>query len=84
MSKNKKIAEYPRIKELGLDVKSGIVNRYELNDKLRELKLLQKFSKMFGIQTQTIDGPWASDVEAVLERLKTGKRTGTQHPLLWD
>lgn len=82
MNKYKKL--YPRIYEIGLSVNKGVVNSDSLRSKLEELGITEKFNKLFGIQTCAFDGPWASDVEAVLERLKSGEKTGTQHPLLWD
>lgn len=40
------------------------------------------FSKLFGCQTACDKGPYPYDVEAVLERMMSGKLTGTQ--LHWD
>ena len=40
------------------------------------------FHKYMGIQTRTIYGPYPWDVEAVLERIASGKLVGTQS--LWD
>lgn len=82
--KKKTIEPYPRIKQIGLEVNKGVVNWDSLKIKLDELSFTDKFHKYFGIQTCTEGGPWASDVEDVLERLMSGKLTGTQHPLLWD
>jgi hypothetical protein len=43
---------------------------------------LEEYSELYGIQTQYVDGPYPWDVEEVLERMMSGKLTGTQ--LLWD
>lgn len=78
--------KYKRISELGLKVKKDIdceyVNSEELQDKLKKLNIVKQFDKYFGIQTCSINGPYASDVESVLERISSGKLTGTQ--LFWD
>jgi hypothetical protein len=37
-----------------------------------------RFQDLFGIQTCLAEGPYASDVEAVLERMVSGKLIGTQ------
>ncbi len=42
----------------------------------------KRFSAAFGCQTCMQAGPFAYDVEAVLERLASGRLTGTQ--LAWD
>jgi hypothetical protein len=36
------------------------------------------YVELFGVQTQILQGPYAWDVEAVLERMMSGKLTGTQ------
>ena len=57
----------------------------DIHDNIGQLKKIDKqFSEMFGIQTCLVDGPYAWDVEAVLERIASGRLTGTQHPMGWD
>lgn len=71
--------EYPRIAELGVTVHRepvAHVKNEELNKALGDRK--KEFGRLFGIQTCLIDGPYAWDVEAVLERMASGKLTGTQ------
>lgn len=82
--------EYPRCSELDVPVRRekdwDIVLRAELDKQLVNRKMRRAFSKLFGIQTCPCDmrGPamYAWDVEAVLERMLSGKLTGTQ--LYWD
>lgn len=84
---NKRKIDYPRIKQIGLEVINEPikhVKREQLKTKLQELGLEDKFNKHFGIQTQIMEGPYAWDVEDCLELLLSGKRQGGQHPLLWD
>lgn len=82
--------EYPRIKALGIPILNGNVLSSDVDDVLpkKERKI---FSKLFGIQTcpmikldngEEVCGLYAWDVEAVLERMKSGKLTGSQ--LFWD
>jgi len=81
--------DFPRLKELGIPVHVHYDIQYvrsaDIYAKLTE-EGRKRFDKFFGCQTcPVIDGrpalyPW--DVEAVLERMKTGKLTGTQ--LFWD
>jgi hypothetical protein len=82
---------YPRLKELGIPVNDGSVGGPELYlaleglDKKTGKKIgshVKQFSKLFGCQTMSGVGPYAHDVEAVLERMLSGKLTGTQ--LFWD
>jgi hypothetical protein len=77
---------YPRIKELGLRTYQKPVPHVkskQLHVKLKQAGLdRERFNEMFGIQTMTEHGPYPWDVEAVLERMMSGKLTGTQ--LLWD
>lgn len=73
---------YPRCAQLGLVVKStpsfDYVERKHLASVLRKKRIVRKYAKFFGIQTQYLDGPFAHDVEPVLERILSGKLTGTQ------
>jgi len=77
---------YPRILELGLEVKTDhaldYVKWYDLKKALRKHKITKKFGEYFGIQTCFEHGPYAHDVEAVLERIFSGKLIGTQKD--WD
>jgi hypothetical protein len=89
----KELKQYKRIKELGIEIShdetcdvSGVTIK-NLHSALKKNKLdSELFSKLFGVQTcPVVNGksamyPW--DVEAVLERMMSGKLTGTQ--LLWD
>lgn len=71
--------KYPRIKEFGLTVHPDPVphvKHEELDKALGDRR--KEFGKLFGIQTCLAEGPYASDVEAVLERMATGRLTGTQ------
>jgi hypothetical protein len=80
------MSEYPRCKQIGVSVIEHPihhVNRQELNECLVKAGLNpETYSELYGVQTQILEGPYAWDVEAVLERMMSGKLTGTQ--LLWD
>jgi hypothetical protein len=81
MTKNKSL--YPRLTELGVTIEDGCVDAMELEVALLRNKLSPKrFDEYFGVQTVSGRGPYAWDVEAVLERMMSGKVTGTQ--LHWD
>jgi hypothetical protein len=73
---------YPRCYQIGVSViESPIhhVNRDELNKCLVKANLNpDTYVELFGVQTQILQGPYAWDVEAVLERMMSGKLTGTQ------
>lgn len=74
---------YPRIAELKVRVYRNPmhhVKRKELTSALGDKQA--KFNKLFGIQTCFVEGPDAHDVEAVLERMASGKLVGSQ--LHWD
>jgi len=76
---------YPRIYELGLEVELEPIAHVPskmLGLALKKAKIAKKFSELFGIQTRYIAGPYPWDVEAVLERIASGKLTGSQ--LDWD
>lgn len=85
---------YPRITELGVTIHSedrngraypAYVTWQELDNAITEkwgAEGRDRFSKLFGCQTCVAEGPYPWDVEAVLERMTSGKLTGTQ--LLWD
>lgn len=80
--------KYKHIEALGLKVVKGehvdYVPRKELREAL-EAKgeaFKAKFHDLFGVQTCCLEGPYAWDVEAVLERMSTGKLSGSQ--LHWD
>lgn len=55
-----------------------ICPRLELHARLEELGITEQFGEYFGIQTMMDKGPFASDVEAVLQRIYNKKLTGTQ------
>ncbi len=77
------MTKYPRIEALGLTVVEkpvAHVRREELNAALGDRR--EQFGKLFGIQTCLMEGPYAWDVESVLERMETGKLTGSQKD--WD
>lgn len=92
-SKNKNKLEdisdlYPRLTQIGLAPVCGEGYKYikweDLRAKLKELKIEEVFHEYFGIQTCCIDGPYAWDVEDVLERIFSNKRVGTQSAGGWD
>lgn len=76
---------YPRLKKLGVSIHDvegyPVVSWASLDAKLSK-KERRRFGKLFGIQTCVADGCFAYDAEAVLERMATGKLTGSQ--LNWD
>lgn len=85
------MSDYPRLKKLGVTFHDRGILCSELDEKLKEAGMdTEQFNELFGVQTCPvieIDGeechgvyPW--DAEAVLERMISGKRTGTQ--LFWD
>jgi hypothetical protein len=80
------MSEYPRCEQIGVNVIEHPihhVSRNELNECLAKANLdLDTYAELYGVQTQIMQGPYAWDVEAVLERMMSGKLTGTQ--LLWD
>lgn len=84
-------SDYPRLKQMGIPVGLKRQLRYVLADDLvdglnRHCLSGDVFDELFGVQTcPVIDDkpafyPW--DVEAVLERMITGKLTGSQK--YWD
>jgi hypothetical protein len=90
MTRKKKKSEYPRLEELGVvvhrrdDVPSHVLwsdVRVAVTGKWGEAGLA-KFGKLFGVQTCLAEGPYPWDVEAVLERMSSGRLTGTQ--AYWD
>jgi hypothetical protein len=80
-------SQYPYIKQLGLTIVTKCphsipgINGKELAKKLGKEKM-KVFSELFGCQTCGGNGMYVYDVEAVLCRMFTGKKTGSQ--LLWD
>ena len=90
MSKFATKPPYPRIAQLGLTVYRNEyphLDPIELDIALLRAKLdVDKFWELFGVQTMIlIDGrgcPYPCDVEAVLERMMSGRITGTQR--YWD
>jgi len=93
VSFKEKQVHYPRCLALGIDVrrlpgtKLDYVPRQALQAGLQEQdfkipNFSSSFHRFFGIQTMCAYGPYAHDVESVLERLFSGELTGSQ--LLWD
>lgn len=78
---------FPRIKELGLTIiqkcpnSSPGIDGKELKKKLGKKKS-KIFDELFGCQTMSSNGMYLYDVEAVLERMASGKLIGTQK--YWD
>ena len=83
---SKKKEEYPRLKQLGIKVyeeRPSYVKWSEVDEALDKHSIdLGAFSIYYGIQSQGPNGPYPDDVEACLERMLSGRLTGTQ--LLWD
>lgn len=83
MKINKQKIEYPRIHDLGLTIITKCpdsipgINFRELAKKLGKEKA-KVFCELFGCQTFGGNGLYVYDVEAVLERMFSGKLTGTQ------
>lgn len=80
---------YPRIASLNITVKEGSVDPLEVDRAVIAAfgeDGPDLFSNLFGVQTcPEVDGKlmlYAWDVEAVLERMYSGRLTGSQ--LLWD
>ena len=79
---------YPRIRELGLEIKQVGTEGYDyvewkpLRKALLKRKITKKYGEYYGCQTAFEQGPYAHDVEAVLERIKSGNLQGTQKD--WD
>jgi hypothetical protein len=82
----KKKSEYPRCEQIGVVIFQEPIphiSRSDLQKCLDKAGLDQdKYGELYGIQTQYVSGPYPWDVEAVLERMMSGKLTGTQ--LLMD
>lgn len=79
-----KTTAYPRCRALGLRIFDGCVPFSDLNRIARKKgkRWANRFDRLFGVQTVCAQGLFAWDVEAVLERMASGRRTGSQ--LLWD
>lgn len=77
---------YPRCEQIGVTIVNepvAHIKRANLHDCLLNHGLdLEEYSELYGVQTQSEYGPYPWDVEAVLERMMSGKLTGTQ--LLMD
>jgi len=54
----------------------------ELDKRLNKLRIKKLFTKLYGIQTACESGPYASDTEAVMQRIFNKKLVGSQ--LIWD
>lgn len=71
--------EYPRLKKLGVVVHVEPVSHVKWDDLQKALGThYDGFADIFGCQTCLREGPYAWDVEAALERMVSGKSTGTQ------
>lgn len=82
-------ASYPQIHKLGLKIYNEPISHVlsEDLDKVLSKNDRKKFSDYFGVQTCLLldngaQGLYVWDVEAVLERMFSARRTGTQ--LIWD
>lgn len=88
--KTKPTDPYPNITALGLTVVRSESDQYEyvpnkdLTQALVQKGIKKQFGEFYGCQTQCSGGPYACDVEATLERINTGKLTGTQSAAGWD
>lgn len=73
---------YKRIEQIGCVVTESPIPHVkfdDLNEAINKAGLdREKFSEYFGIQTCHQDGLYPWDVESVLERMMSGKLTGTQ------
>lgn len=79
---------YPRLTKLAVTIHPNPdhVLCVDLKARLSELDS-KRFDELFGVQTGHVTNKgetalFASDAEAVLERMASGKRTGSQ--LIWD
>ncbi len=71
--------DHTRIKELGVKVHAEPVAHVLWADLRTALgDRYEAFADLFGCQTCLMEGPYAWDVEAVLERMASGRLTGTQ------
>lgn len=77
---------YPRLEEIGVKIHEDKSLDYvcwtDLKKALKGKGWAKQFGEYFGSQTCYVDGPYAHDVEAVLERIESGRLTGTQK--YWD
>lgn len=74
--------KYPRCEQIGATIIQEPVPHIK-RENLRECLIndgidLKQYAEHYGVQTQYIEGPYPWDVEAVLERIMSGKLTGTQ------
>jgi hypothetical protein len=83
------MSEYKRIDELGIPINAGCEQSYpgvsfeDVTRCLKEANLsVEIFDDLFGCQTCGPNGAYPWDVEAVLEKMISGRKTGTQ--LFWD
>jgi hypothetical protein len=78
----KKMSEYPRCEQIGATIFLEPVPHIPRSKLLKCLEDagidIDKYSELYGIQTQCTYSPYPWDVEAVLERMMSGKLTGTQ------
>lgn len=78
--------KYNRIDQLGIVITESPIDHIEFDVLDKALKNsgidADKFNEYFGMQTCYEKGLYPWDVEPVLERMMSGKLTGTQ--LYWD
>lgn len=77
--------QYPFLEKYNLPVERregmAYVPFQDLDDVLESRGIKEQFIKLFGQQTQMLGGPFAWDVECVLERIDAGR---VSHPVLFD
>ena len=85
-TKKKKSSEFPRCEQIGTTIilePIAHIPRSNLRECLNKAGINEDtYAELYGIQTQCVHGPYPWDVEAVLERMMSGKLIGTQ--LLMD
>jgi len=78
--------EYPRLEQIGCTINREPMDHVpwtELDAAIKDAGLdRERFSDLFGVQTCYAGGVYAWDAEAVLERMMSGKLTGSQRH--WD
>jgi hypothetical protein len=78
----KKKPDFPRCEQIGATIilePISHIPRANLRECLNRAGIDEEiYADLYGIQTQCAYGPYPWDVEAVLERMMSGKLTGTQ------
>lgn len=79
-------ATFTRLRQIGCDVREEPVQHVtwtDLDAKIVDANLdRERFGELYGVQTAYVGGPYAWDVEAVLERMMSGRSVGSQ--MHWD